>query len=145
MGSANERLALIREIHASWSFFQVLLESAELSLLKADMQIAEMYSRLVPDQELGKRIYRMILEEYERTVRMVLEIKQQSTLMEGEPVIQRSVKLRNPYVDPLNYLQIELLRRLRALPDLESEQAQAIRSVIVVTINGIAAGLRNTG
>ena len=65
--------------------------------------------------------------------------------MDSDPVIQRSVHLRNPYVDPLNYIQVEMLRRLRALPDPESPQAQALRDVIVITINGIAAGLRNTG
>ena len=63
----------------------------------------------------------------------------------GDPVIQRSVHLRNPYVDPLNYLQVEMLRRLRALPDQEGPEAERLREVIVVTINGIAAGLRNTG
>ena len=65
--------------------------------------------------------------------------------MDGDPVIQRSVHLRNPYVDPLNYLQVEMLRRLRALPDPDGLEAERHREVIVVTINGIAAGLRNTG
>jgi len=65
--------------------------------------------------------------------------------MDGDPVIQRSVHLRNPYVDPLNYLQVEMLRRLRALPDPDGPEAERHREVIVVTINGIAAGLRNTG
>jgi len=65
--------------------------------------------------------------------------------MQAEPVLQRSIRLRNPYVDPLNYIQVEMLRRLRALPESESEEARAIREVIMVTINGIAAGLRNTG
>ncbi len=65
--------------------------------------------------------------------------------MDADPVIQRSVHLRNPYVDPLNYLQVEMLRRLRALPDQDGVEAQALREVIVLTINGIAAGLRNTG
>ena len=65
--------------------------------------------------------------------------------MDGDPVIQRSVHLRNPYVDPLNYLQVEMLRRLRALPDPEGHEAAQHREVVVLTINGIAAGLRNTG
>jgi phosphoenolpyruvate carboxylase len=66
-------------------------------------------------------------------------------LLDEEPVTQNAVQLRNPYVDPLNYIQVEMLRRIRALPDAESEEAQAIRDVISITINGIAAGLRNTG
>ena len=65
--------------------------------------------------------------------------------MEGDPVIQRSVQLRNPYVDPLNYLQVEMLRRLRALADPDGPEAEHLREVIVLTVNGIAAGLRNTG
>ena len=65
--------------------------------------------------------------------------------MDGEPVIQRSIELRNPYVDPLNYLQVEMLRRLRALPDPEGPEGEALREVIFLTVNGIAAGLRNTG
>ena len=68
-----------------------------------------------------------------------------AALMDGDPVIQRSVHLRNPYVDPLNYLQIGMLRRLRALPDPEGPAADGYREVIVLTVNGIAAGLRNTG
>ena len=65
--------------------------------------------------------------------------------MDGDPVIQRSVLLRNPYVDPLNYIQVEMLRRLRALPDPDGPEAERLREVIVLTVNGIAAGLRNTG
>jgi phosphoenolpyruvate carboxylase len=75
----------------------------------------------------------------------VLSISGHGELMEPDPVIQRSVKLRNPYVDPLNYIQIEMLRRLRALRDPDSAEAEPLRAVMVMTINGIAAGLRNTG
>ena len=65
--------------------------------------------------------------------------------MDSDPTIQKAVHLRNPYIDPLNYIQVEMLRRLRELPDQESSEAGAIREVIVLTINGIAGGLRNTG
>jgi len=138
-------LNLLQEMHASWAFFRMLLETAELSLMKADMQIAALYSTLVPDQAMAEKIFGEIQAEYQRTVQAVMAIKEQDHLMEDEPVIRRSVLLRNPYVDPLNYLQVEMLRRLRALPDKESAEAQEIRSVIVTTITGIAAGLRNTG
>jgi len=138
-------LAFLREMHASWSFFRILLETAELSLMKADMQIARLYSELVTDRELGEKFFGIIEAEYQRTVRAVLVIKNQQQLMESEPVIQRSVQLRNPYVDPLNHLQVEMLRRLRALADANGAEAQALREVIELTINGIAAGLRNTG
>jgi phosphoenolpyruvate carboxylase len=143
--SRPDGLAFLREMYASWSFFRMLLETAELSLMKADMSVASMYSALVLDQDLARRIFSDVQVEYQNTVQAVLEVKGQTALMENEPVIQRSVLRRNPYVDPLNYLQVEMLCRLRALPDPNGEEAQAIREVIVLTINGIAAGLRNTG
>ncbi len=143
--SRPDGLDFLRQMHGSWSFFRTLLESAELSLMKADMQIASQYSGLVPDRALAQKIYAMIQAEYERTVRAVLAIKDQHELMEGEPVIQHSTRQRNPYVDPLNFLQVEMLRKLRSLTDPAGKEAHAIREVIVLTINGIAAGLRNTG
>ncbi|HEX7566938.1 MAG TPA: phosphoenolpyruvate carboxylase [Anaerolineaceae bacterium] len=138
-------LAFLREMHATWSFFRVLLESAELSLMKADMQIAGLYSALAPDRNLANQIFTKIQREHQQTVQALLLIKDQQELMQDEPVIQRAIKLRNPYVDPLNYLQVELLRRLRALPDPDGEEGRTLREIIVLTINGIAAGLRNTG
>jgi phosphoenolpyruvate carboxylase len=138
-------LELLRELHENWPFFRVLMENAELSLSKADMQIAAMYDQLVPDRDLAGRIFDEIKAEYNRAADAVLAIKGQTFLMEMDPVIQRSVKMRNPYVDPLNALQVEMLKRLRALPDPEGGDAAALREVIVLTINGIAAGLRNTG
>jgi len=143
--SQPDGLDFLREMHDGWAFFHMLLETAELSLLKADMGIAGIYSRLVPDQAMAERTFSEIQAEYERTVRAVLAVKGQVKLMEDEPVIERSVHLRNPYVDPLNFLQVELLRRLRSLDDAEGEDARAVREAVMVTINGIAAGLRNTG
>lgn len=116
-----------------------------MSLLKADMGIASLYVDLVPDRELGREMFRTIREEYDRTRDVVLSITGHANLLEEEPVTQNAVQLRNPYVDPLNYIQVEMLRRIRALPDQDSEEAQSIREVITITINGIAAGLRNTG
>jgi phosphoenolpyruvate carboxylase len=75
----------------------------------------------------------------------ILAVNQHRQLMDEEPVVQRSIALRNPYVDPLNYIQVEMLRRLRALSDAEGPKATPLRDVIVLTVNGIAAGLRNTG
>lgn len=143
--SSAEALDRMQEMYASWPFFQAILDNAEMSLLKADMDIARLYVGLVPDEDLGERIFNLIQEEYRRTRELVLAITQHDELMDRDPVIQRSIKLRNPYVDPLNYIQVEMLRRIRALPDQEAEQAEALREVIVLTVNGIAAGLRNTG
>jgi phosphoenolpyruvate carboxylase len=138
-------LAKMQDIYSSWPFFRALLDNAEMSLLKADMGIAAMYSKLMPDQGVGDKIFSTILAEYNRTRSAILAITGQENLMDGEPALQRSIHLRNPYVDPLNYIQVELLRRLRALPNPDGAEARVLREVIVVTINGIASGLRNTG
>jgi len=148
LGSALESAKdkeLFREMYQNWAFFQSMLDNTEMSLIKADMEIASLYVDLVPDKKLANQIFSTILAEYERTRHIVLSISGHTNLLDAEPVTQNSVHLRNPYVDPLNYIQVEMLQRLRALPDQESEEAQSIREVIGVTINGIAAGLRNTG
>lgn len=143
--SAAKDDQLLREMYKGWALFKTMLDNAEMSLLKADMGIAALYVDLVPDKELANEIFEIIQSEYDRSRDAVLRISGHSDLLEEEPVTQNAVQLRNPYVDPLNYIQVEMLRRIRALPDQESEEARAIREVISVTINGIAAGLRNTG
>jgi phosphoenolpyruvate carboxylase len=134
-----------REMYEQWPFFRALLDNAEMSLLKADMGIAALYSQLAPDQAVAQPIFDRVRAEYDRTVGAVLQATNHANLMDSDPIIQRSIQLRNPYVDPLNYLQVDMLRRLRALPDQDGDEAEALREVIMLTINGIAAGLRNTG
>ena len=136
---------LLRDMYHGWPFFKTMLDNSEMSLLKADMDIASLYVDLVPDQKLAGEIFGSIRAEYNRTRDAVLTISGHANLLEAEPVTQNAVQLRNPYVDPLNYIQVEMLRRARALLDPESIEAQSIREVIGLTINGIAAGLRNTG
>ncbi len=135
----------LREMYAGWPFFAALLDNAEMSLLKADLGIAALYAELVPDRELAATIFERLRAEYERTVQAVRSITEHAELMDDDPVIQRSIQLRNPYVDPLNYIQVDVLRRLRAVADPEGPEAAELREVMVMTINGIAAGLRNTG
>ena len=137
--------ALLHEMYTGWPFFKTLLDNSEASLLKADMEIAALYVDLAMDRDLAGRIFATIREEYERTRQAVLSISRHQSLMELEPVTQNAVQLRDPYIDPLNYIQIEMLRRLRRLPDPDGADARALREVIVLTINGIAAGLKNTG
>jgi phosphoenolpyruvate carboxylase len=139
------RASTCREMYEGWPFFRALLDNAEMSLLKADLGIAALYSALVPDRALAESIFARIRAEYDRTREAILAVTGHDELMDADPVIQRSIQLRNPYVDPLNYIQIEVLRRLRALPDPEGPEAERLREVIVLTINGVAAGLRNTG
>jgi phosphoenolpyruvate carboxylase len=142
--SFSDRI-LLREMYAGWPFFKSLLDNTEMSLLKADMDIAALYVGLVPDQSLGKKIFSDIRNEYDRTRTNVLSISGHTSLLEMEPVTQNAVKLRNPYIDPLNYIQVEILRRIRSLPNPESPAAADLHEVMALTINGIAAGLKNTG
>ncbi|KAA3648206.1 MAG: phosphoenolpyruvate carboxylase [Chloroflexi bacterium] len=136
---------LLKTLYREWSFFRALMDNAEMSLLKADLGIAALYSDLVTDKRLASSIFERISAEYERTRNAILAINGNQQLMDDEPVIQRSIELRNPYVDPLNYIQVEMLKRLRTLDEPEGPQAEPLREVVVMTINGIAAGLRNTG
>jgi phosphoenolpyruvate carboxylase len=142
---AVEDPVVLREMYQGWLLFKTMIDNTEMSLIKADMDIAALYVQLVPEQTMGQSFFRLIHDEYKRTHDTVLSVSGHANLLEAEPVTKRAVQVRNPYVDPLNYVQVEMLRRLRGLPDPESEQAQSIREVITITINGIAAGLRNTG
>lgn len=137
--------ARLREMYNGWQFFHALISNAENSLVRADMEIAALYLDLVADPEQGKRYYQIIRDEYDRTVEWVLRASGHSQLLDDEPITQRAVRYRNPYIDPLNYLQVEMLNRWRQLPDPDSPAAQAIFEVIALTVNGIAAGLQNTG
>ncbi|MBI3169461.1 MAG: phosphoenolpyruvate carboxylase, partial [Chloroflexi bacterium] len=142
---AADDLPLLQEMYDGWLFFRTLLNNSEISLLKADMDISALYVSLVPDKKLADEIFGTIRSEYDRTRDMVLKISRHASLLELEPVTQQAVQLRNPYVDPLNYIQVETLRRLRSLDDQDGEEAKSLREVMALTINGIAAGLRNTG
>ncbi len=143
--AAVDDLPLLQEMYDSWLFFRTLLNNSEISLLKADMDISALYVSLVPDKKLADGIFNSIRAEYERTRESVLSISRHTSLLQLEPTTQQAVQLRNPYVDPLNYIQVETLRRLRSLPDPECEESKPLREIMALTINGIAAGLRNTG
>lgn len=137
--------SLLREMYADWPFFRSLLDNTEMSLIKADMDIAALYVELVPDRALGSEIFSRIREEYQRTCTAVLSISGHTSLMEKEPVTQYAVQFRNPYIDPLNYIQVEVLRRLRTLKSPGEAETETLRELMALTINGIAAGLKNTG
>jgi phosphoenolpyruvate carboxylase len=146
---------LLHTMYREWAFFQTTLDNAQQSLTKADIGIASLYATLVEDEGIRERVFAIIKTEYERTCKAVLAITGQTTLLDNEQVLQDSIRLRNPYVDPLNYIQVEMIRRLRdlmkALPANadasapEPAEVQALRRVIDLTINGVSAGLRNTG
>jgi phosphoenolpyruvate carboxylase len=144
-GKGPEQAELLRAMYREWMFFKATIDNAQLTLLKADMQIAFHYALLVPEESIRVRIFDTIAEEFSRTEHAILAITGQKTLLEREPVLAKSVQLRNPYIDPLNYIQVEMIRRLRGLENKQSEEADALRAVIELTINGVSGGLKNTG
>jgi phosphoenolpyruvate carboxylase len=136
---------MLQTMYRSWPFFQTLIDNAQLILTKADLPIAKLYSSLVPDEKIRTRVWGILSDEFQATVETILEVTSQTVLLEREPVLQRSIQLRNPYVDPLNYIQVEMIRRLRTTPNLSAEDTEALRAVIELTINGVSSGLKNTG
>jgi phosphoenolpyruvate carboxylase len=144
-GQTLERLQQLQEMYQQWPFFRVVIDNAQVSLAKADMSIARLYATLVEEEAIRDQIFGQIERAFQQTRHWILQVTSQRELLDNDPVLQRSVRRRNPYVDPLNFIQVSLLRRLRALPDQESEAAQQILTAIFLTINGIAAGLKNTG
>ena len=125
-------------MYREWPHFQSAIGLIEMVLAKADGRIAAEYDRqLVPEhlQPLGAELRARLA----RAIRGVLDVTGHSELLQSTPVIRRSIDVRNPYVDPLNLVQVELLRRVRQQPD------PRVRTALMVTVNGIAAGMRNTG
>jgi len=131
---------LLDTLMKQFPLFADLIGNVELGLAKADISIARLYAGLVSDAVLRERVFGMLFEEFERTKAMVLRLTRQTALLEQNPVLARSIRLRNPYVDPLSLIQVELLRRKRAGEDTDN-----LNYALAATINGIAAGLRNTG
>jgi len=133
-------MELLRQMYREWPFFSTLLSNMDMLLAKSDISIASRYAELVTDVELRESIFARIQDEWHRTVRYLLAITGQNDLLEANPALSRSLRNRSPYIDPLNHLQVELLRRYRA-----GETQERTRRAILLTINGIAAGLRNSG
>lgn len=140
----EERLEELKQMYEKWSFFRMMIDSLQMALAKADLRIAREYANMIEDQAIADRIFNQIEQEYELTERLLLMITGQNEILDDSPVIQESVRLRNPYVDPLSYLQVQLLTELRAQRDRGEDDTELLREVLL-TINGIAAGLRNTG
>jgi phosphoenolpyruvate carboxylase len=136
-------LEQLRDLYRSWPFFASLLDNAEMILAKADMPVARRYASLAPTPE-SRRIWRRIKGEYERSVAQILAVTGHARLLDDVPVIQRSIELRNPYVDSLSELQVRLLARLRALPVDNPSRVELLR-LVHLTVSGVAAGLQNTG
>jgi phosphoenolpyruvate carboxylase len=156
VGSAVDRFAkrsaahaeLLREMMCGFPLFAGLVRSVEIAMAKADFAIARLYADLVSDRALRDRVFEMLHQEFERTRRLILAVTGQGELLENNPVLFRSVRLRNPYVDPLSLIQVDLLHRKRnAIADAPPGATldSFLDYAIGATMNGIAAGLHNTG
>ena len=133
-------LELLREMRAEWPFFGALLSNAEMACAKADLGIGRRYAELCEDEELRERVWARIAGEFQRTTEQLMRVNGEGHLLDREPVLRDSIDRRNPYVDPLSYVQVDLLRRSRA-----GHGGAALALASLHAVNGIASGLRNTG
>ncbi|MBU9347361.1 phosphoenolpyruvate carboxylase [Burkholderia multivorans] len=136
----SKRLALLKKMNKTWPFFANLLSNMDMVLAKTDLAVASRYAELVPDRKLRNAVFGRIVAEWERTSHALAEITGHEERLATNPLLARSIKNRFPYLDPLNHLQVELIKRHRA-----GDTNARLRRGIHLTINGIAAGLRNTG
>jgi phosphoenolpyruvate carboxylase len=138
-------LAQLQTMARDFPLFLDIIRNVEMALAKADFGIARLYASLVEDEALRNRVFATLEAEFNLTHRMILEITRQKFLLETNPVLNRSIRLRNPYVDPMSLIQVELIRRKRAAIASGKPDSPELNRAISATINGISAGLRNTG
>lgn len=141
---AGEGIERLQAMYREWPFFTALIDNVELDLAKADMGIAQLYAALVPDSAARERIFGQIAAEHTRACQHIGHITGQAVLLDHNPVMRRSIDRRNPYVDPLNFIQVALLRELRA-PGGDAPGYEALLGAVMETVNGIAAGMKTTG
>jgi phosphoenolpyruvate carboxylase len=137
-------LDTLQEMYQNWPFFKALMENVQLDLAKADMGIAELYASLVQDTALRDQIFGEMRTEYERAKDHVCKVIGVPSLLYNSSVMERSIERRNPYVDPLNFIQVELLRQLRSM-SADDPEYRHVMSAVLATINGISAGMKTTG
>jgi phosphoenolpyruvate carboxylase len=146
MGSREAaNLAQLQAMARGFPLFIDIIRNVEVGIAKADFSIARLYADLVEDEALRDRVYSTLLAEFELTERMILAVLGQSTLLQTNTVLEHSIRLRNPYVDPMSLIQVELLRRKRVVTATGATASAELDRAITATINGISAGLRNTG
>jgi phosphoenolpyruvate carboxylase len=133
-------LSELKALYGQWPFFRAMLSNLDMLLAKADLSVAARYKELDADKARADAIFARIRGEFDLTVRMLFEITGAGAFLEANPSLARSIRNRFPYLDPLNHLQIELLKRHRA-----GAADDRVRRGIHISINGLAAGLRNSG
>jgi phosphoenolpyruvate carboxylase len=138
-------IEILKEMYQQWPFFRALLSNVQMALFKARMDTAKEYASLWSDQKRSAEIYEKIKAEYTKTVAGILEIAELDKLMDETPLLQYTLERREPYIDPLNHIQITLLRRHRQHIEQQDNASSPWLDELLLTINAIAAGLRNTG
>jgi phosphoenolpyruvate carboxylase len=136
----DQGMPFLKELYREWPFFRMLLSNMDMVLAKSSIAIASRYAELVPDEALREKIFGRIRREWHLSIETLLDIMGQERLLQGNPLLERSIRNRFPYLDPLNHVQVELLKEHRA----QNPDEQILRG-IQLTINGISAGLRNSG
>ncbi len=143
-GDRAQRVELLQRMHKQWPFFRTLLSNLDMVLAKSDLRIASRYVELVEDKAVAKRIFKLLKDEWQRAHDALALITGQTEPLQSNPALARSIAHRFPYLDPLNHLQVELMRRYRNRREGQ-EGVERLQRGIHLSINGIAAGLRNTG
>ncbi|MGA0612834.1 phosphoenolpyruvate carboxylase [Caldimonas sp. KR1-144] len=141
----TERTKLLQRMHKEWPFLRTLLSNMDMVLAKGDLAVAARYVELVPDRRRAQKIFGAIQSEWQRTEQALALVTGERTRLAGNPALARSIAHRFPYLDPLNHLQVELMRRYRAQKDDEGAVHERVQRGIHLSINGVAAGLRNSG
>lgn len=139
---SRRKLRLLVDMYKKWPFFYNLIDNILMSLSKANMHIAEDYSSLVSDPTIREKVFGQIRSEYDRTVRILLKITGTREMLDNDPALKRSLQMRDPFIDPINYIQVNLVQKVRSTPPSER---QRLIHAIILTINCIATGMRNTG
>ena len=151
MGSALHELAAaegwseLRRMYKEWAFFRGTVDNAELALAKASLDIAEAYARLMENEEQRRAIWQPLADEYSRTSEAIRRLTDETHLVAATPWLRRAIDERNPYVDPLNFIQVELIKRARAALEEQEEIPEDLRTLLRLSIQGISSALRTTG
>jgi len=144
IGDDSSRLEKLRDMYQHWPYFKALLSNTEMALYKTDIRTAKEYSELCVSAETGRRIYEMIRDEHDRTLYITLKVSNMAHLLDDIPPLALSLMRRDPYLDPLNHIQIKLLKRYRD-KSLSDDEREKWLNPLLRSINAIAAGMRNTG
>ena len=143
--AGDENLEIMRKMYKEWSLFTVIINNLHLALMMADMKVGKLYTALAKNKDAGKRIFSVICDEYEKTKNIILKIAEVDEILDHFPNVKESTLRRNSHLDPLNFLQVELLDALHGNGEVDEEKERELLTQVLLTINGIVLGLRNTG